>query len=300
MYFCKNTELMTEPISEICKLSDKDCFLIVERHKTQFTYPLHKHREYELNFIQNGAGVERTVGNSTSVISDVELVLVGGEDLEHVWEQGTCKSRDIREITIQFSPDLLSSELLSKNQFTSIKEMLEKSRRGIAFPLTAIMEVYTNLDKIATQKDPFLQFLEILYILYTLSKFEVSTLATSPRASREDETGSDRIRKVNDYISSHYTEDLTLEDLASYVGLSPTSLSRLYKQKAGETLSNRILNTRLGHAARDLVNTDRNIADICFSCGFNNLSNFNRLFKSRHGMSPREFRQVYTKSSAII
>ena len=300
MYFCKNTELMTEPISEICKLSDKDCFLIVERHKTQFTYPLHKHREYELNFIQNGAGVERTVGNSTSVISDVELVLVGGEDLEHVWEQGTCKSRDIREITIQFSPDLLSSELLSKNQFTSIKEMLEKSRRGIAFPLAAIMEVYTNLDKIATQKDPFLQFLEILYILYTLSKFEVSTLATSPRASREDETGSDRIRKVNDYISSHYTEDLTLEDLASYVGLSPTSLSRLYKQKAGETLSNHILNTRLGHAARDLVNTDRNIADICFSCGFNNLSNFNRLFKSRHGMSPREFRQVYTKSSAII
>ncbi|MCQ2187371.1 MAG: AraC family transcriptional regulator [Bacteroidales bacterium] len=291
---------MASTISEICPLSDKDCFLIVERHKTQFTYPLHRHREYELNFIQNGAGVERTVGNSKSVISDAELVLVGGEDLEHVWTQGTCRSRDIREITIQFSPDLLSDELLSKNQFSSIKAMLEKSRRGIAFPLPAIMSVYSMLDGIATQKDPFIQFLGILDILYTLSKFDADTLATSPKACEEDESGSGRIRKVNDFISNHYTEDITLEDLAEHVGLTPTSLSRLYRQKTGETISNHVIDTRLGHAVRDLVNTDRNIADICFSCGFNNLSNFNRIFKSRHGMSPKEFRQVYSKSSAII
>ena len=193
---------MASTISEICPLSDKDCFLIVERHKTQFTYPLHRHREYELNFIQNGAGVERTVGNSKSVISDAELVLVGGEDLEHVWTQGTCRSRDIREITIQFSPDLLSDELLSKNQFSSIKAMLEKSRRGIAFPLPAIMSVYSMLDGIATQKDPFIQFLGILDILYTLSKFDADTLATSPKACEEDESGSGRIRKVNDFISN--------------------------------------------------------------------------------------------------
>lgn len=291
---------MASTISEICPLSDKDCFLIVERHKTQFTYPLHRHREYELNFIQNGAGVERTVGNSKSVISDAELVLIGGEDLEHVWTQGTCRSRDIREITIQFSPDLLGAELLSKNQFSSIKAMLEKSRRGIAFPMPAIMSVYSMLDGIATQNDPFIQFLGILNILYTLSKFDADTLATSPKACEEDESGSGRIRKVNEFISNHYTEDITLEGLAEHVGLTPTSLSRLYRQKTGETISNHIIDTRLGHAVRDLVNTDRNIADICFACGFNNLSNFNRIFKSRHGMSPKEFRQVYSKSSAII
>lgn len=291
---------MAEIISEICPLSEKDCFLIVERHKTQFTYPLHKHREYELNFIQNGAGVERTVGNSKEVISDVELVLVGGEDLEHVWTQGSCKSKDIREITIQFSPELLSAELLSKNQFSSIRKMLEKSKSGIAFPLAATMAVYADLDRIATQGDPFVQFLEFLNILYTLSKFEVNTLATSPKACMEESYESDRIKKVNDFIFIHYTEDITLEELANHVGLSPTSLSRLYKQKTGDTISSQILETRLTHAARELVNTDRNIADICFSCGFNNLSNFNRLFKNRQGMSPREFRQAYTKSSAII
>ena len=292
---------MIEAFSEICPLSDKDCFLVVERHKTQFTYPIHKHREFELNFIQNGAGVVRTVGNSTATISDVELVLIGGSDLEHEWAQGTCKSRDIREITIQFSPSLLSGELISKNQFKSIKDMFEKSRLGIAFPLPAIMSVYADLNKLVTQQDPFIQFLEFLNILYILSKFEVNTLATSPKASREEEiAGSDRIKKVNDYIFDHFTEEISLEKLAGHVGLTPTSLSRLYRQKAGETLSNHILNVKLSHAARELINTERNISEICFNCGFNNLSNFNRLFKSRHGMSPREFRHFYSKSSAII
>lgn len=291
---------MSGILSEICPLSDKDCFLVVERHKTNFAFPLHKHREYELNFIQNGAGVERIVGNSKTVISDVELVLIGGGELEHAWMQGNCKSMDIREITIQFSPDLLDGELLSKNQFAPIKKMLEKSHMGLAFPLNAIMSVYPDIDRIASQKDSFVQFLEFLNILYTLSKYDVPTLATSPIAQMDEDPGSDRIKKINDFIARHYTEEITLDGLADLVGLSPTSLSRLYKQKTGETLSFHILDFKLRKAARELLDTERNIADICFSSGFNNLSNFNRLFKSRYNMSPREFRHVYMKSSAII
>ena len=79
---------MSQVLSEICGLSQGDCFYIVERHKTEFTYPLHRHREYELNFIQNGAGVRRVIGDSVETIGDYELVLITGENLEHVWEQG--------------------------------------------------------------------------------------------------------------------------------------------------------------------------------------------------------------------
>ena len=104
---------MAKVFTEITRLSDKDCFYIVERHKTEFTYPLHRHKEFELNFIQNGKGVRRIVGDSVEEIGDYELVLVGGEDLEHVWEQGSCQSKDIREITIQFSGDIFGNELSS-------------------------------------------------------------------------------------------------------------------------------------------------------------------------------------------
>ena len=76
---------MSSVFTEITQLSSKDCFHIVERHKTEFTYPLHRHREFELNFIEHGAGVRRIVGDSVEEIGDFELVLIGSEGLEHVW-----------------------------------------------------------------------------------------------------------------------------------------------------------------------------------------------------------------------
>ena len=81
---------MSDVLSEITPLSEKDCFHIVDRHKAKFTYPLHQHKEYELNFVAHGAGVKRIVGDSMEEIGDYDLVLICAEDLEHVWENGCC------------------------------------------------------------------------------------------------------------------------------------------------------------------------------------------------------------------
>ena len=177
---------MSSVFTEITKLSGQDCFYIVERHKSEFTYPLHKHREFELNFIENGKGVRRIVGDSVEEIGDYDLVLVGAEDLEHVWEQGNCHSNDIREITVQFSPGLFSSDILSKNQFASISRMLKKAEHGLAFPMSAIMKVYSDLDKLAAQPASFSQFLNCLQLLYDLSLCDhARVLASSSFASSE-------------------------------------------------------------------------------------------------------------------
>ena len=79
-------------------------FLYSDRHKKGFTYPMHSHKEFELNFVEHAPGVCRVVGDSAEVIGDYDLVLITSPDLEHVWEQNTCSSSNIREITIQFVP----------------------------------------------------------------------------------------------------------------------------------------------------------------------------------------------------
>ena len=108
MYFVSlpKSRLMSTVFKEITPLSDKDCLYIVERHKSEFLFPLHSHREYELNFVENGKGVRRVVGDSVEEIGPYDLTLVAGNELEHAWEQGNCTEADVREITIQFSPDL--------------------------------------------------------------------------------------------------------------------------------------------------------------------------------------------------
>ena len=129
-------------IREITPLSDKDCFYIAERHKTEFTYPIHNHAEFELNFCEKAAGVRRIVGDSAEVIGEYDLVLITGKDLEHVWEQNECNSKEIREITIQFSSDLFFKSFIHKNQFDSIRRMLERAQKGLCFPMSAILKVF--------------------------------------------------------------------------------------------------------------------------------------------------------------
>ena len=292
---------MSRSFIEITRLSEKDCFYIVERHKTEFTYPLHQHKEFELNFIEKGKGVRRIVGDSVEEIGDYELVLLGGEDLEHVWEQGSCTSKDIREITVHFSGDIFGEGLLSKNQFASINRMLQRADHGLSFSIGTIMKVYSALDTIADASERFVQFLKFMYILYELSiADDARVLASSSFSHAERETESRRVQKVKEYVNEHYSEPLKLSDIADLVGMSPVAFSRFFRHRTGRTLSDYITDIRLGYAARMLVDSSRNISEICYECGFNNLSNFNRTFKAKRNYTPREFRAMFKKNKVIV
>ncbi len=291
---------MSEVLTEITQLSELDCFHIVDRHKTEFTYPLHRHREFELNFVEHGAGVKRIVGDSMETIGEYDLALIGAENLEHVWEDGTCQSRDIREITIQFAPDFLSESLLAKNQFDSIRKMLKAADHGIAFSLESIMRVYPYLDGLASEADHFVQFLKFLWILNELSRCQYKILASSSFAHSTRNQESRRVTKVKQYINDHYSEQLRLDDLASMVGMSPSAFSRFFKMRTGKSLSDYLLDIRLGYAARMLVDSTKNISEICYESGFNNLSNFNRIFKSKRNITPRDFRALYKKTKVFV
>lgn len=292
---------MSNVFREVTPLSDRDCFFIVERHKNEFIYPIHSHREYELNFIENGKGIKRVVGDSIEEIGELELTLVTGDGLEHAWEQGNCTSADIREITIQFSDSLLSDSLLGKNQFSSIKKMFENARLGVTFSLFAIAKVYNLLDTLPSMEERFDQFLNMLKILNELSQDKgARILASTSFANTRQVSESRRVLKVKDYISDHYTDDLRLEDLASMVGMTPSAFSRFFKQHTSRNLQDYIIDVRLGKAARMLVDTTSGISEICYACGFNNISNFNRAFKNRRGYTPRDFRALFTKNRVFV
>ena len=292
---------MSQILQEITPLSDKDCFYVVERHKSEFVFPIHSHSECELNFIENGAGVRRIVGDSVEEIGDYELTLVTGERLEHAWEQGSCRSADIREITIQFSRTLFSADILARKQFRTIREMFERASNGLTFSLKAIMKVYAMLDVLASEPDGFEQFQHFLQILYILSNDEGSrVLASSSFAKVERNVESRRVQKVQEYINAHYSEEIRLDDCAALAGMAPSAFSRFFKQHTGRTLLDYIIDIRLGHAARLLVDTTFGISEISYSCGFNNLSNFNRTFKARRGYTPRDFRTLFRKNRIFV
>ena len=280
---------------------DKDVLYIADRHKKEFTYPIHNHEVFELNFVEHASGVRRIVGDSSEVIGEYDLVLITSLELEHVWMQNSCVSQDIHEITVQFKFDMSSDSLFTKNPFQRIYRMLNQARKGLAFPMDAIMKVYNDILSLSSIKDGFEACISFLKILDSLSRCEGSyTLATSSYAKVNIEEDSHRILKVKNYINSHYMDELKLKTLAQLACMSETAFSRFFKLHTGRTVSDYIIDIRLGYASRMLVDTNKSIADICYLCGYNNLSNFNRVFKRKKGCAPTEFREYYHKTKIII
>lgn len=288
-------------IHEITPLMGKDVLYIADRHKKEFTYPIHNHSVYELNFVENAKGVRRIVGDSQEVIGDYDLCLITSPDLEHVWEQNECHSDDIREITVQFDFSMSDETLFGRNPYASITRMMQEAKKGLSFPLQAIMKVYGLLDTLSSVKDGFYAVQQFLTILYELSRCEnARTLASSSYAKVTVEDDSRRILKVKNFISKNYMDELRLPELASLAGMRSSAFSRFFKLHTGRNISEYIIDLRLGYAARMLVDTAKSISEIGFDCGFNNLSNFNRIFKKKKGCSPSEFRESYHKTRIIV
>lgn len=288
-------------IHEITPLMGKDVLYIADRRKKEFTYPIHNHEVFELNFVEHAAGVRRIVGDSSEVIGEYDLVLITSPQLEHVWEQHTCTSEDIREITIQFDFGMSEDSLFGRNPFISIRKMMNEARKGLCFPLSAIMSVYKELDTLSSIKDGFYAVMQFMTILYELSRCEgARTLASSSFAKIAVEDDSRRILKVKNFINENYMDELRLAQLAEIAGMSASAFSRFFKLHTGRNLSDYIIDIRLGYATRKLVDTSRSISEISFECGFNNLSNFNRIFKKKKGCSPSEFRENYHKTRIIV
>ena len=288
-------------IHEITPLMGKDVLYIAERRKKEFTYPIHNHKVFELNFVEHAPGVRRIVGDSNEVIGEYDLVLITSPDLEHVWEQGTCTSEDIHEITIHFEFDFSEDSLFSRNPFSSVRKMMQEARKGLSFPMDAILRVYQQLVSLCTVKDGFYAFQQFLTILYELSKCDgAHTLASSSFAKIEVSSDSRRVQKVQNYIEQNYKKEIRLTTLADIAGMSPSAFSRFFKLHTGRNLSEYIIDQRLGYASRMLVDSTNSVAEISYACGFNNLSNFNRIFKKRKGCSPSEFRENYHKTRIIV
>lgn len=284
---------------EITPLTSSDCFTIFSRVKQKFDFPLHYHEEYELNLILNAKGARRVVGEHIEVIDDLELALIG-PNLYHTWFTHQCQSDEITEVTIQFHKDLFDEKFLKRNQLSFMKSMLECSHRGISFPpetVQALKERLLCLDK----KTGFDSVLELLSILHDLSiSRNMRTLSDPNFANEKFYYNSRRIEKVFEYMNDNYNKQVSLAEVSRIANMPEASFSRFIKQRTGKTFIDSLNEIRLGHASRMLIDTTSTIAEIAYKCGFNNISNFNRIFKRKKFCIPKEFRETYMGNRVFI
>lgn len=284
---------------EITPLTSSDCFTIFTRVKSEFDFPLHCHEELELNFIRNAKGARRVIGDHIAEIDDYELVLVGA-NLPHVWQTHKCRSKEIKEVTIQFHKDLFDDRFLRRNQMSFIRSMLERSAKGILFSKQTTQQIAPRLT-ILSQKQGFDSVLELLSILHDLSvSRNMHTLSDASFSNAEFSYNSRRIDKVVEYMNQNFQKNITLSEVSKLVNMTDVSFSRFFKTRTGITFIDSLLELRLGNASRLLIDTTQSVSEVAYNCGFNNISNFNRLFKKKKGCTPKEFRESYSYGSRVF
>lgn len=287
-------------LREITPLTQSDCFTYFYRAKSEFDFPLHYHDEVELNFIKNARGAKRIIGDHVEDIGDIELALVG-PGMPHGWFGSGFKKNQIEEITIQFHKDFFDEKFLQKNQLSFIRNMLMRSLRGILFSTETTLRLEPRIYGLG-KKQGFDSVLELMSIMHDLSiSRDFRILSDSGFSDTEVFSyNSRRIEKVMEFIHTSFNKQISLGEAAKMASMTESAFSRFFKLRTGMTFIDCLTEVRLGHASRMLISTTKTIAEIAYSCGFNNISNFNRIFRKKKGCTPRELRESYDQGTRVF
>ena len=265
--------------------------------KPDFGNVWHYHPELELHYIIKGEGV-RFIGDNISNFTPGEMILLG-ENLPHTWR---CKDEyfqnnpdlHVEAMVIQFLPDCLGKYLLNLPEAYLIPKLFEKAKSGMVINGKA-KEKLAQLMRSSTEATNLDRIIILLSMLKTLAETdEYATIVTGKNTfyqSNESETL--RINKICTYTMTNYKNDITLEEIASLSNLSITSFCRYFKLMTKKTYYDFLIEIRVSHACRFLIENKLPTEMICFDCGFNNVSNFYRHFKKVTGMTPLDYKRKY-------
>lgn len=264
-------------------------FRRLEWNETDFDCPYHCHEEVEITQILASRG-ERLVGDRFDTFARGDLAMFGPW-LPHSyknWRSGRARSR-----VVQFRTDAFGAGFLELPEFHAIRRLIRESARGLLFSEPTRRDATRLMGRLFVAPDGARRIALLIELLDLLGRDRDRTpMASHDYRVVEGGAGSERLERVLEHIDAHWRDDLRLADVARVAGLHPQSLSRYFRRRLGMTYQEYVIELRLSRAARQLLETNRAVSAIAFSCGFNNLANFNRLFAARYKASPTRYRSA--------
>lgn len=253
---------------------------------------IHMHKNFELNYISSGSG-RRIVGNHISRYTEGDLVLLG-PNISHCWEvfePGTNKYGEC--IVTHFFEDIISSDFFNIPELESVVNLLGEANCGILFKGPGTIKVAETLKKMV-RLDGLERYIEMLRVFNLLLKIDnrenLSLPSTMPDTYNNDK---ERIEKIYEYVFQNIQNTIDLQAAADLACMETSSFCRYFKKRTGKTFMEYVKSVRIGIAARLLAETDKQIMQICYECGYNNLANFNYYFKSVMNKTPSEYRKAF-------
>ena len=272
---------------------------VKRQEKPHFTYPWHFHSEYEILYVLEGAGTS-FVADSIESFGPNDFVLLG-TNLPHFWKSDESftesqNQKEVKYIVIQFSNEFFREAISEYPEFHLIKELLERSSRGIRFHKNYAKTMKQQLLELA-ESSGFERTVKLLMFLQQLAKTDKYKLLAGELYQTENHNfTSNRLTQVMHYLNSCYLKKVELDKVAEIAHMHPSAFCRFFREKSGKSLSQFVSEMRVSYACRLIIEGKMSVSQICFECGFNNLSNFNRTFKRQTGFTPTGYYEEFHRT----
>ncbi|RKN80810.1 AraC family transcriptional regulator [Ulvibacterium marinum] len=253
---------------------------------------IHSHKNFELNYISSGVG-RRIVGDNISGFEKGDLVLLG-PNLPHCWEVlDTENGEEPTCIVTHFSENIIDSDFFKMPELEKVVALLKLSNRGIRFKIEDDTEIREILEEMS-ESEGLEYYIGLLKIFHNLLKIEDRERLSNPiNGSSVFSKNIEKVNKVYEYVFQNIQEGIKLEEASAVLNMAPSSFCRFFKKKTGHTFMEYVKNVRVGIAAKLLAETDKQITQICYESGYNNLANFNHYFKANMGKTPSDYRKNF-------
>lgn len=258
----------------------------------------HYHREIELIHFERGRGTQ-FIGDSIRNFSSGDVVLIGS-NLPHYWSFDSSylspanqEAADVR--VAHFNEDFWGMEFLNLPENTHIKLLLQQAKQGISVQGIARMRVSKLLEELITTEGTkrIVLLIEALTAIAQTKHIQLlSSVGFNPHFHHVEK---DRINNIYDFALQHFKRRIALEEVAEVSGMSGNAFCRYFKSRTGKTFSQFLIEIRVGHACKLLIENNLNVKQICYESGFHNFAGFHKYFKQITGKSPLTYQREYLK-----
>lgn len=277
------------------EISNTKLLKIKKLQQPHFETPFHFHEMCELNYVLESNG-KRIVGDNVSNFSSGDLVLMAA-NVPHIWYNDPASFSKINEeinakaIVTYFSEDFFHLIIEDNPLILDIQNLLKKAKRGIHFKGETLQKVGPKLENAFFQGGlaKISSFLEVFDILLTSTEYNL--LATASYSYSYSENDIDRLNQVYKYVINKFNEPITLSEVSAIAHMTPPAFCNFFKKRTQKSFTQFLNEIRIKHACKLLIEVDSTIAEVCYDCGYQTLTHFNKCFKYFMHKTPSEYKK---------
>ncbi|AEI51760.1 helix-turn-helix transcriptional regulator [Runella slithyformis] len=253
-------------------------------------YFWHYHPELELNYIE-GANGRRHIGEHISRFEGSSLIFIGS-NIPHLNHDYGIKT-GYKKTVLHLRPHFLKEAFLHVPEFEAIHRFFEKAKYGISIEGETKAKAGAMLQRLS-ELSSFEQFLELLRLFQVLAEStEITLLHEAPVKNQHNKKSRERLNRLYQFIDENYQRKITVEEVAELCHMTKIAFCRYFKQTTHLTFTAFLNHYRINEAKRLLL-LDKNISEVCYECGFDSLSYFNRVFKKITRENPSTFQKQHS------